>query len=135
MNTKKRRDFGLEFLLGFDGRIHYLEKGYWLKFVIARGEESKERPHGLTYSFTLHAPDGKRLVGFDNAHGVAAPGSRNKRRRAAHDHWHRCENDAGRPYDFKDAETLIEDFFAEVERMLKIKGVSTAVIAEGKVSK
>jgi hypothetical protein len=35
---------------------------------------SKERPHGLRYSLTLHGPGGKRLVGFDNAHGVAAVG-------------------------------------------------------------
>jgi hypothetical protein len=27
-------DHGLEFLLAFNGRIHYLEKGYWLKFEI-----------------------------------------------------------------------------------------------------
>jgi hypothetical protein len=25
-------DHGLEFLLAFNGRIHHLEKGYWLKF-------------------------------------------------------------------------------------------------------
>lgn len=135
MISKKQKDFGLEFLLGFDGRIHYLEKGYWLKFAISRGEETKERPHGLSYSFTLHAPDGKRLVGFDNAHAVDPLGSRYRRRPTAYDHWHRTENDEGRPYGFKDVETLIEDFFTEVERVLKIKGVSTAVIAEGKVSK
>ena len=135
MNAKKRQDFGLESLLGFDGRIHYLEKGYWLKFVITRGEETKERPHGLSYSFTLHAPDGKRLVGFDNAHAVDSLGSHYKRRPAAHDHRHRSEDDEGRPYAFKDAETLIEDFFKDVERVLKAKGVSTSVVGEGKVSK
>lgn len=135
MTSKQQKDFGLEFLLGFNGRIHYLEKGYWLKFVISRADETKERPHGLSYSFTLHAPDGRRLVGFDNAHAVDRLGSRYKRRPIAHDHWHRSENDEGRPYAFKDAETLIEDFFTEVERVLKAKGVSMAVVAEGKVSK
>lgn len=70
-------EHGLEFLLAFDGRIHHVEGGYWLKFEIKRVEATKERPHGLSYSFTLHAPDGERLVGFDNAHGVpaGAPGS------------------------------------------------------------
>jgi len=63
-------DHGLEFLLGFDGRIHHLEKGYWLKFEIARVTATTNRPHGLSYSFTLHAPGGIRLVGFDNAHDV-----------------------------------------------------------------
>jgi hypothetical protein len=52
-----------------------------------------------------------RLVGFDNAHGVPATGSRFKRRPKTSDHWHRTEIDPGRPYRFKDAETLIDDFF------------------------
>src|SRR5258708_142904 len=38
--------------------------------------------------FTLHAPDGTRLVGFDNAHDVPARGSRFKRRNESTDHWH-----------------------------------------------
>jgi len=71
---------GLAFLLAFNGRIHHLEKGYWLKFEITRVETTPERPHGLSYSFTLHAPDDTRLVGFDNAHNVPARGSRFKRR-------------------------------------------------------
>ena len=44
----------LEFLLAFDGRIHHLEEGYWLKFEIARVEPTPERPHGLRYALTLH---------------------------------------------------------------------------------
>ena len=39
----------LEFLLAFDGRIHHLEKGYWIKFEIKRVEASKPRPYGLSY--------------------------------------------------------------------------------------
>ena len=69
-------DYGLEFLLAFDGHIHRLRGGYRIKFEIRRVGASKERPHGLSYSFTLHAPDGTRLVGFDNAHVVPAIGSR-----------------------------------------------------------
>ena len=96
-------DHGLEFLLAFDGRIHHLEKGYWLKFDITRVEATQERPHGLSDSFTLHAPDGTRLVGFDNAHDVRARGSRFSRRGTVTDHWHRTEKDFGRPYVFTDA--------------------------------
>ncbi len=124
----REAEHGLEFLLAFDGRIHHLEAGYWLKFEIKRVAASKERPHGLRYSFTLHAPDGKRLVGFDNAHGVPARGGRFKPASQASDHWHRTERDPGRPYAFKDAETLIEDFFNEVERVLAERGVGTAVV-------
>lgn len=124
----KQSDYGLEFLLAFDGRIHHLEEGYWIKFEIKRVKAAKERPHGLSYSFTLHAPDGARLVGFDNAHNVPATGSRFKRPSETHDHWHRTEKDAGRPYRFKDAETLIDDFFDEVERVLGERGISMTVI-------
>jgi len=125
--TRRPSDHGLEFLLGFDGRIHHLEKGYWLKFEIARVTATTNRPHGLSYSFTLHAPDGTRLVGFDNAHDVPARGSRFKRRNESTDHWHRTEKDLGRPYEFKDAETLLDDFFDEVERVLRDRGIGLRV--------
>jgi hypothetical protein len=104
MNAKPN-EYGLEFLLAFDGRIHRLEEGYWIKFEIKRVKASKRRPHGLSYSFTLHAPGGTRLVGFDNAHAVPAKRSRFERPPATNDHWHLTENDPGRPYLFTDAET------------------------------
>jgi hypothetical protein len=110
-----------------DGPVNHLEKGYWLEFEIARVAATATRPHGLSYSFTLHAPDGKRLVGFDNAHDVRGLGSRFKRRGEASDHWHRTDKDPGRPYVFTDAETLIDDFFDEVERMLSERGIGTQV--------
>jgi len=121
-------EYGLEFLLAFDGRIHHLGEGYWIKFEIERVNSTRERPHGLSYSFTLHAPDGTRLVGFDNAHGVAATGSRFKRKPPASDHWHRTKDDPGRPYQFKDAETLIDDFFDEAERVLGERGIGMTVV-------
>lgn len=121
-------DHGLEFLLAFDGRIHHLDKGYWIKFDITRRKATPERPHGLSYSFTLHAPDGTRLVGFDNAHDVRGRGSRFSRRDGASDHWHRTEKDPGRRYVFRDAETLIDNFFDEVERVLAERGVSAQVV-------
>jgi hypothetical protein len=121
-------DHALEFLLAFDGHIHHLEEGYWIKFEIKKIEARKNRPHGLSYSFTLHAPDGTRLVGFDNAHGIAPVGSRFKKPSQAIDHWHRSEGDVGRPYEFKDADTLLQDFFREVRRALNERGISEAVV-------
>jgi hypothetical protein len=110
-------EYGLEFLLAFDGRIHHLEEGYWIKFEIARVKGN----HGATAwtVLLLHAarPDGTRLVGFGNAHGVSPEGSRFKRALPANDHWHRTETDPRRPYQFKNAEGLIGDFFDEVERV------------------
>jgi hypothetical protein len=64
----------LEFLLAFDGRRHVYPEGYHLRFEIRRVAPTSERPHGLRYSFTLHDRNGKRLLGFDNAHGVPPTG-------------------------------------------------------------
>jgi hypothetical protein len=123
-------DHGLEFLLAFNGRTHLLEKGYWLKFEIKRVVADESRPHGLRYSFTLHGPTGKRLIGFDNAHSVRPPGSKFNKEAVKFDHWHRTETDAGRPYRFIDAETLVDDFFREVSRVLELHGVNSTVIGE-----
>ena len=123
----------LEFLLDFNGRVHRYAGGYWLKFEIVRVPVTEARPHGLDYSFTFHGPDNRRLIGFDNAHAVPVKGSRFKKRPKAMDHWHRTETDEGRPYAFKDAEHLIDDFFDEVERVLKVRGVpfDTVEVIEG----
>lgn len=120
--------YGLEFLLAFDGRVHHLEEGYWIKFEIKRVKPTKKRPHGLSYSLTLHAPDGSRLVGFDNAHDIRAAGARFKRSPEAADHWHRTGHDRGKPYAFKDADTLIVDFFDKVEKVLRERDIGTTVV-------
>ena len=125
-----RRDpeYALEFLLAFDGYIHHLEEGYRIQFDIRRVEASAARPHGLSYSLTLHAPDGTRLIGFDNAHVVPPTGSRFKRSPEASDHWHRTEDDPGRPYMFRDSDTLLQDFFREVRRVLAERGIPSTVV-------
>lgn len=88
---EERPDHTLEFLLAFDGHTHWLDQDYCLRFAIRRVPPTTSRPHGLRYSFTLHDPDGNRLIGFDNAHNVPAKGSRHKPRPRAADHWHRRE--------------------------------------------
>jgi len=57
----------------------------------------------------------------------SAPNSSGGRERAS-DHWHRTENDPGRPYEFKYADTLLQDFFREVRRVLTERGISAAVV-------
>jgi hypothetical protein len=121
-------DHTLEFLLAFDGRVHHLERGYWIKFEIRKTVRSPRRPHALSYSFTLHGPDGARLIGFDNAHRVLSPRSRSRTRAVATDHWHRTGDDPGRPYAFKDADTLLRDFFGEVRRVLGEHGIGDTVV-------
>jgi hypothetical protein len=121
----------LEYLLAFDGRVHYLEQGYWLKFEIRRVRPTSERPHGLQYAFTLHSPEGKRLVGFDNAHRVPRKSSHARNTVQTYDHWHRAEDDEGRPYRFTTADQILADFFAEVQRVLASRGVADTVISDG----
>jgi hypothetical protein len=123
---RKSENHSLEFLLAFDGRVHILERGYWMKFEISRIPGTPTRPHGLRYSFTLHGPGGRRLLGFDNAHGLRGKRSR---KGTPYDHWHRTDHDPGRPYVFENAEQLLDDFFDEAERILRERGIDSTVIA------
>ena len=72
------QDDGLSHLLDLDGNIEVQnEEGYWVKMEVSRVDVTAERPHGIRYSLTLHAPTSERLMGFDNAHGGFKPeGSR-----------------------------------------------------------
>lgn len=127
--TEAGSEYTLEYLLAFDGREHHYPDGYFVKFEIKRIDPTPERPHGLRYSFTLHGPEGTRLIGFDNAHTVAPLGGRYKKKPETADHWHRTESDPGRPYRFVSAEQLVDDFFDEVERVLTHHGIELVVIA------
>lgn len=111
-----RRDTSLDTLLDLHGQVLVIDDtGYWVRFVVHRVPVTAEKPHGLDYSLTLHAPDGARLVGFDNAHRVAG------HRTAQQDHKHRLQT--VRPYDYQDPGALIADFWATVESVLRDKGV------------
>ena len=120
-------DHALAFLLAFDGHRHHYAEGYFTKFEIRRVEPTEMRPHGLRYSFTLHGPDGVRLIGFDNAHTVKRQGGRRTRSETA-DHRHHTQDAAGQPYEFETAEKLVADFFDEVERVLRERGVPLQVL-------
>ena len=114
------RDHGLETLLDLDGVVIDQDNGYWVKFDVSKTTETKERPHGLRYSLTLHDKYGKRLMGFDNAHAVKLPKKYKYSGRVIEfDHLHRHSLDSGVPYEFKDAYQLIEDFFKKVDEILK----------------
>ena len=115
------RDPGLDALLELDGQTLFVDEvGHWVKFVVMQAEVTPERPHGLTYSLTLHSPDGARLVGFDNAHPVRERRGPGTRRRRESDHRHRLFTI--RAYAYKDAATLLQDFWNEVDAVLKERG-------------
>ena len=118
-----RRNHGLDALLDLDGQVYVVDPGsnHWVKFSVKRVATSRERPHGLSYSLTLHAEDGKRLVGFDNAHQVRTSNRPGARLRKQHDHKHRLRSI--RPYKYRDAAALLSDFWAEVDAVLEERGV------------
>jgi predicted transcriptional regulator len=84
-------DRGLDELLYLDGVVLVVDPngGHWVKFVAKKVDPSPERPHGVSYSLTLHAADGERIVGFDNAHAVFSGSGPARRTHEAHDHRHR----------------------------------------------
>ncbi|MEO8715210.1 MAG: DUF6516 family protein [Acetobacteraceae bacterium] len=93
-----------------------IEGGHWARFVVTRVPASPEKPHGLDYSLTLHGPDGGRLVGFDNAHPVAK-----QKRGQPQDHHHRLRT--VKAYEYRDAASLLADFWTMVDAALREKGV------------
>jgi hypothetical protein len=105
-------------LLDLDGQVLVVDPdgGHWVRFKVTRVPVTQEKPHGLDYSLTLHGPNGERLVGFDNAHRVGKD-----KRSAPQDHQHRLRT--VRPYDYQDAATLLADFWAAVDSVLRERGV------------
>lgn len=113
------RDRSLDALLDLDGQTLVIDdEGHAVKFVVRRTEVTEARPHGLSYSLTLHDRAGRRLMGFDNAHAVERPGGKFVEQPRVYDHVHRGADDEGRPYAFVGAGKLIEDFWAEVDRIV-----------------
>ncbi len=120
---KGRKDHTLEALLDLSGETHFVDdkQSYWVKYEVTRIEPTDEKPHGIDYSLTLHDPTGKRILGYDNAHPTKATDGPGGKKTKSQDHKHRY--DTVRPYKFTDAGTLMEDFWTDVEKLLKEKGV------------
>jgi len=105
------------------GRFSWVdpEGGHWVRFVVTRVPVSPEKPNGIDYSLTLHGPDGERLVGFDNAHSVAR-----QKRGEPQDHRHRLRSI--RPYEYRDAATLLADLWTMVDAVMR-EGFVTGTVA------
>ncbi len=112
-------DQTIDTLLALDGSVFEQEAGFWIKIVAHQVEASDFIPHGIRYSLTLHNRYGTRVLGYDNAHAVKPPGKfKFAGQRLPYDHRHRTSSDKGIPYTFASAATLLEDFFAEVDRVI-----------------
>jgi hypothetical protein len=110
-------DSSLDTLLLLDGETFVVEGNFWVKFEVKRVPALPEKPHGLNYSLTLHDGDGERLLGFDNAHPIREGTGPGARTRIEYDHKHKGRR--VRFYDYKDAMSLLADFWKEVESILK----------------
>ena len=112
-----RPDEGLDRLLDLDGFLAEVGGGFWVKIVARRAPPDTRRPHGVSYTLTLHDPAGRRVFGIDNAHVVRLARGPAGRSSTAGDHLHRGES--VRCYAYRDAETLMKDFWQEVDAILK----------------
>lgn len=95
--------------------------GCWVALRVKRVPASAAKPHGIDYSLALIGPRDERLVCYDNAHPVKAGRAAGRKKSKAGDHRH--IRDRVRPYAYSDAETLMRDFWADVERVLKEEGM------------
>jgi ribosomal protein S18 len=77
---------------------------------------TREKPHGMDYSITLHDGKGRRILGFDNAHAISEGSGPGAKTRIEYDHTHKGER--VRFYNYKDAVTLLTDFWTEADKIL-----------------
>jgi len=84
-----KEDKTLETLLDLDGEIFPMENGYWTKFEASRVTSTRQIPHGIRYSLTLHDRNNTRILGFDNAHAVKPKKKKYGARKITWDHKHK----------------------------------------------
>lgn len=116
----KKKDHTIENLLILDGDRYFIKDGkYEVVFKANLIEVSTERPHGLKYSLVLLNANGDRLIGFDNAHPAPKRRGPGAKKTSYYDHKHKGKRTT--TYKFNDAQTLIENFWAEVDKIIQQK--------------
>jgi hypothetical protein len=108
-------DHAKQFFADQDGLVYEYANGCWFKVECRVVEVSLERPAGMKYSLALFDPDDRCLVRYDNSHAVHIHGRGSS---VAYDHWHRFSNGTLVPYDFKDVETLLKDFYNAIDKFV-----------------
>lgn len=115
-----QKDPGLSTLLDLHESVLEQEDGYWIKIEAWPVAVTDQVPSGVRYSLTLHNRHGTRVLGYDNAHAVRPPKKfKFAGQRLPYDHKHRTSHDKGVPYQFQTAQQLLEDFFSEVDKVIK----------------
>jgi hypothetical protein len=117
-DDNKRSHLGdLENLLILDGEIFPMDNGYWVKFEVKLVLPSKEVPHRLRYSLTLHDKTNRRVIGYDNAHSYKPINAKYGAQKETWDHIHKKLDVF--PYEFESALQLMEDFWKSVEAYME----------------
>jgi len=93
-----------------------MDNGYWTKFEVKKVNSNDNIPHGIKYSLTLHDRNNKRIIGYDNAHGIKPDKTKFKARKTEWDHKH--ERNKIKTYEFKSAAELLEDFWNDVNKII-----------------
>jgi hypothetical protein len=116
---------GYDYFLDFHlTKIGY-DNGYWATFRVFKRDPDEGRPHGLQNSLALLDEHDNRILSFDNSHPVSVgsgPARRSKKPKTF-DHIDRRGQESV-PYTLTTPYKLLEDFFAEVDAILKKEGVS-----------
>lgn len=103
---------GLDTLLLLDGEIFPMSNGYWTKIEAREVIPSEHIPHGIKYSLSLHNRYNKRVIGYDNAHGIKPKRKKFGAKRVVWDHKH--NQNIVEEYEFESAAQLLEDFWKDV---------------------
>jgi hypothetical protein len=115
-------ELGLDTLLDLDGEVFAMGNGFWVKFNACRTSINEHIPHGIKYSLTLHDRYNRRIIGYDNSHGIKLlPKKKFSGKRDVWDHKH--EKTLTAPYEFESAYQLLEDFWNDVNAVLESGGV------------
>jgi hypothetical protein len=114
------RDKSLDTLLYLNGEHVVVDDyGNWVKFEVSQVEVTERRPHGLSYSLTLHDKHGTRIFGMDNAHqAMDGRNNRYKARVVEYDHIHPDGGMVSVVYKFETPDKLIADFWRRVDQRL-----------------
>jgi hypothetical protein len=122
--TDDKPDHGLEPLLNLDGWTDAVGGGFWISVKAFSITPDKLRPQGINYALSMHRKGGGRIVGYDNAHYPkigSGPGRKAQRIGRGADHRH--YRDVISWYDFESAGKLMEDFWKDVQAILKEESV------------
>jgi hypothetical protein len=84
-------------------RKNILKNGDTVEMKIWQVPYSKDKPHGLKYSL-VYTRKGERVVGYDNAD-----------KKGDHKHFREMEI----PYNFKDMDRLILDFYSDIQGLIE----------------